>query len=72
MNLLNILDRLADDQFFSKIGSRTEGLSHMANFGKKAAIAGIPLGLSSFMATSAKAELQPQQIHILQLQRRQH
>lgn len=56
MNLLNILDRLADDQFFSKIGSRSEGLSHMANFGKKAAIAGIPLGLGSFMATSAKAE----------------
>lgn len=56
MNLLNILDRLSDDQFFSKMTSRSEGISDIANFGKKAALAGIPLGLGSFMATSAKAE----------------
>lgn len=56
MNLLNILDRLSDDQFFSKMTSRSEGISDLANFGKKAAIASIPLGLGSFMATSAKAE----------------
>lgn len=56
MNLLNILDKLSDDQFFTKMTSRSEGLSGIANFGKKAAIASIPLGLGSFMATSAKAE----------------
>lgn len=56
MNLLNILDKLSDDQFFSKMTSRSEGISDLANFGKKAAVASIPLGLGSFMATSAKAE----------------
>ena len=56
MNLLNILDRLSDDQFFTKMTSRSESISGLANFGKKAAIASIPLGLGSFMATSAKAE----------------
>lgn len=56
MNLLNILDKLSDDQFFTKMISRSEGISDLANFGKKAALASIPLGLGSFMATSAKAE----------------
>lgn len=56
MNLLNILDKLSDDQFFTKMTSRSEGLSDIANFGRKAAIASIPLGLGSFMATAAKAE----------------
>ena len=56
MNLLNILDKLSDDQFFSKMTSRSEGISDLANFGKKAAMASIPLGLGAFMATSAKAE----------------
>lgn len=56
MNLLNILDKLSDDQFFTKMTSRSEGISSIANFGKKAALASIPLGLGSFMATSAKAE----------------
>ena len=56
MNLLNILDKLSDDQFFTKMTSRSEGISDLANFGKKAALASIPLGLGSFMATSAKAE----------------
>lgn len=56
MNLLNILDKLSDDQFFTKMTSRSEGLSDIANFGRKAALASIPLGLGSFMATSAKAE----------------
>ena len=56
MNLLNILDKLSDDQFFTKMTSRSEGISDITNFGKKAAIASIPLGLGSFFATSAKAE----------------
>ncbi len=56
MNLLNILDKLSDDQFFNKMTSRSEGISNITNFGKKAALASIPLGLGSFMATSAKAE----------------
>lgn len=56
MNLLSVLDRLSDDQFFTKLTSRSEGISDLANFGKKAALASIPLGLGSFMATSAKAE----------------
>lgn len=56
MNLLNILDKLSDDKFFTTETSRSGTLSQISNFGKKAAIAGIPLGLGSLMATSAKAE----------------
>lgn len=56
MNLLNILDKLSDDKFFSTETSRLGSLSSLSNFGKKAAIASIPLGLGSLMATSAKAE----------------
>lgn len=56
MNLLNILDKLSDDKFFTTETSRLGSLSQISNFGKKAAIAGIPLGLGSLMATSAKAE----------------
>lgn len=56
MNLLNILDRLSDDRFFTNESSRSETFSQISSFGKKAAIASIPLGLGSIMATSAKAE----------------
>jgi hypothetical protein len=34
MNLLNILDKLSDDQFFPKMISRSEGIFDLANFGK--------------------------------------
>lgn len=56
MNLLKILDQLSDDKFFSTETSRAGSLSQISNFGKKAALASIPLGLGSIMATSAKAE----------------
>ncbi|MBW8361544.1 MAG: ferritin-like domain-containing protein [Kaistella sp.] len=56
MNLLKILDKLSDDQFFTNMTSRSGSLTEISNFGKKAAIASVPLGLGSFMATSAKAE----------------
>ena len=56
MNLLTILDKLSDDKFFSTETSRLGSLSSFSEFGKKAAIAAVPLGLGSMMATSAKAE----------------
>lgn len=56
MNLLNILDKLSDDKFFTTETSRSGTLSQISDFGKKAAIAGIPLGLGSVFASSAKAE----------------
>ena len=55
MNLLTILDKLSDDKFFSSESSRLESLSHLTGLGKSAALAAIPLGLSSFMASSASA-----------------
>ena len=58
MNLLKILDQLSDDKLFEADGiTRKAGFSQLANFGKKAAIAAVPLGLSSFMSNSAKAEV---------------
>lgn len=56
MNLLNILDKLSDDKFFTTETSRLGSLSQISSFGKKAALASVPLGLGSLMATSAKAE----------------
>lgn len=56
MNLLNILDQLSDDKFFTAETSRSGTFSQISAFGKKAVIASIPLGLGSLMATSAKAE----------------
>lgn len=56
MNLLKILDRLSDDKFFTTESTRAESFSQVAGFGKKAALAGIPIGLSSMFATNAKAE----------------
>ncbi|MCY0975717.1 ferritin-like domain-containing protein [Chryseobacterium wangxinyae] len=56
MNILKLLDKLSDDTFFSKQTSRLDNLSDLSTFGKKAAVAALPLGLGSFLATSAKAE----------------
>lgn len=56
MNLLNILDKLSDDKFFTTETSRLGSLNSISEIGKKAAIAAVPLGLGSMMATSAKAE----------------
>lgn len=56
MNILKLLDKLSDDSFFTKQTSRLESLTDISSFGKKAAVAALPLGLGSFMATSAKAE----------------
>ena len=56
MNILKLLDRLSDDKFFTTESTRADSFSQIANFGKKAALAGIPIGLSSMFATSAKAE----------------
>lgn len=55
MNLLKILDDLSDDKFYASGSTRKESFSQLANFGKKAALAGIPVGLGSFMSTDAKA-----------------
>ena len=56
MNILKLLDRLSDDKFFTTESTRADSFSQIANFGKNAALAGIPIGLSSMFATSAKAE----------------
>lgn len=57
MNLLTILDKLSDDKFFTTETSRLGSLTSLSNFGKKAAVAALPLGLGTMMATSAKAEI---------------
>lgn len=56
MNILKLLDRLSDDKFFTTEASRLETLSHISEFGKKAAVASIPLGLGALMTTSANAQ----------------
>lgn len=56
MNILKLLDRLSDDSFFTRQTSRSETLSDISAFGKKAAVAALPLGLAGLMSTSAKAE----------------
>ena len=56
MNILKLLDRLSDDSFFTRQASRSETLSDISAFGKKAAVAALPLGLAGLMSTSAKAE----------------
>lgn len=58
MNILKILDKLSDDKFFTGENTRAEAFSQLGNFGKKAALAAVPVGLSSFMATNAKAKPQ--------------
>ncbi|MCS3869916.1 rubrerythrin [Chryseobacterium ginsenosidimutans] len=56
MNILKLLDKLSDDKFFTTEATRLETLSNISAFGKKAAVAAIPLGLGALMTTPAKAE----------------
>ncbi|MFC3157645.1 Ferritin-like domain-containing protein [Chryseobacterium arachidis] len=56
MNILKLLDKLSDDKFFTTEASRLETLTQISAFGKKAAVAAVPLGLGALMTTSAKAE----------------
>ncbi|WP_027385439.1 ferritin-like domain-containing protein [Chryseobacterium gregarium] len=56
MNILKLLDRLSDDKFFTTEASRLETLTHISEFGKKAAVASIPLGLGALMTTSVNAQ----------------
>lgn len=56
MNILKLLDRLSDDSFFTRQTSRSETLSDISAFGKKAAVSAVPLGLAGLMTTSVKAQ----------------
>lgn len=56
MNILKLLDKLSDDSFFTRQTSRSGSLSDISAFGKKAAVAALPLGLAGLMTTTAKAE----------------
>ncbi|SHK57184.1 ferritin-like domain-containing protein [Epilithonimonas mollis] len=56
MNILKILDKLSDDKFFTAEATRLNTLNNMAGFGKKAAVAAIPLGLGALMTSPVKAE----------------
>ncbi|PZU89689.1 MAG: hypothetical protein DI529_04055 [Chryseobacterium sp.] len=56
MNILRILDKLSNDKFFTGEASRLETLSSLGAFGKKAAVAAVPLGLGALMSTPLKAE----------------
>lgn len=56
MNILRILDKLSNDKFFTGEASRLQTLSSIADFGKKAAVAAVPLGLGVMMSTPAHAE----------------
>ncbi|MCX8525161.1 ferritin-like domain-containing protein [Chryseobacterium formosus] len=56
MNILKLLDKLSDDSFFTRQTSRSETFSDISAFGKKAAVAALPLGLAGLMSTNAKAE----------------
>lgn len=55
MNILKLLDKLSDDKFFTKEASRLETLTSISSFGKKAAVAAVPLGLGALMTTPTKA-----------------
>ncbi|WP_415327305.1 ferritin-like domain-containing protein [Chryseobacterium sp. MMS23-Vi53] len=56
MNILKLLDKLSDDKFFTTEATRLETLTSISTFGKKAAVASVPLGLGALMSTPAKAE----------------
>ncbi|PIF44787.1 ferritin-like protein [Chryseobacterium sp. 52] len=56
MNILKLLDKLSNDKFFTTEATRLETITNISTFGKKAAVASIPLGLGALMATPAKAE----------------
>lgn len=62
MNILKLLDKLSHDQFFTTEASRLETITNLSGFGKKAAIAAVPLGLGGLMSTSVKAETTSTQI----------
>ncbi|MFN1217575.1 ferritin-like domain-containing protein [Chryseobacterium kwangjuense] len=56
MNILKILDKLSNDKFFTTEATRLETMTHISGFGKKAAVAAVPLGLGALISTPAKAE----------------
>lgn len=56
MNILKLLDKLSDDKLFTTEASRLDALTSMANFGTKAVMAAVPLGLGTLLSTPAKAE----------------
>lgn len=56
MNILKLLDKLSNDNFFTEKTSRSDSFHHISAFGKKAAIASVPLGLGTMMSSPAKAE----------------
>lgn len=56
MNILKLLDKLSNDKFFTTEATRLETLTNISEFGKKAAVASIPLGLGTLVSTPAKAE----------------
>ncbi|UKB86293.1 ferritin-like domain-containing protein [Chryseobacterium sp. MEBOG06] len=56
MNILKLLDKLSNDKFFTEKTSRLDSLHTISAFGKKAAIATVPLGLGTMMSTPVKAE----------------
>jgi len=56
MNILRILDKLSNDKFFTGEATRSQTLSSIADFGKKAAVAAVPLGLAGMMSSPAHAE----------------
>ncbi|WP_250254093.1 ferritin-like domain-containing protein [Chryseobacterium sp. Marseille-Q3244] len=62
MNILKLLDKLSYDKFFTTEASRLEAITNMSLFGKKAAVAAVPLGLGALMATPAKAETVNKQV----------
>ncbi|MCP1994584.1 ferritin-like domain-containing protein [Flavobacterium sp. HSC-61S13] len=56
MNILRLLDKLSDDNFFSKEASRSDAIASIANFGKNTALAAVPFGLGAMLSTPAKAD----------------
>lgn len=56
MNILKLLDKLSNDKFFTTEATRLETLTNISEFGKKAAVAAVPLGLGVLVSTPAKAE----------------
>lgn len=56
MNILKLLDKLSNDKFFTTETSRLETLTNISSFGKKAAVAAVPLGLGVLMSSTAKSE----------------
>ncbi|OCA72146.1 hypothetical protein BBI01_08325 [Chryseobacterium artocarpi] len=56
MNILKLLDKLSHDKFFTTEASRLETITNISLFGKKAAVAAVPLGLGTLMSTPVQAE----------------